>query len=491
MALPLPPQALPRALAEDEIITIAQRHVKSYTQLLECITTSVHRDNATFENTVLPIASLENAQASDSALIKALKYCSPSLSVQKGCEDAETLWREFGHDQRTKLYQLITSAIARAADSPHTPVTRLAEKILSDLQKLGFSDMSGACSEKIRKNKETIEQRSMVFLRNLREEDRSIETSTDQLDGVLEQLQNAQLIEIEGQPPRVRVPYAGNYNTIMRLAHNADIRKRMYEIHSTRYIKNVSLFKDIILLRDENARLLGYDNHAELRLRDRLAPSVAAVNVLLTSTIDKLRHLKKPSMVSKPIASKPLEKEKTAVPPWDKAYNKAKLLPSDTNAAGATTFAEYFPLWHTFQKMLSLAQDIFELEFKPIAASALLEANWPTDVKGWEVWEREPSGMGSFVGYLLADLQNRPHKYKGNQSVNLQPVRPFALVRYTANVFRDTREKTVQERTRRIYSCVALMHHQTTIIYLSMEIFVLYSMVSNIDACISYKTNIL
>ncbi len=429
MALPLPPQALPRALAEDEIITIAQRHAKSYTQLLERITTSVHRDNATFENTVLPIASLENAQASDSALIKALKYCSPSLSVQKACEDAETLWREFGHDQRTKLYQLITSAIARAADSPHTPVTRLAEKILSDLQKLGFSDMSGACSEKVRKNKETIEQLSMVFLRNLREEDHSIETSTDQLDGVLEQLQNTQLIEIEGQPPRVRVPYAGNYNTIMRLAHNADVRKRMYEIHSARYVKNVSLFKEIILLRDENARLLGFDNHAELRLRDRLAPSVAAVNVLLTSTIDKLRQLKKPSTINKPIVSKPLEtnKEKTAVLPWDKAYNKAKLQTSNTNAARATTFAEYFPLWHTVQKMLSLAQDIFELEFQPIAASVLLEANWSTDVKGWVVWAREPNGMGSFVGYLLADLQNRPHKYKGNQSVNLQPVRPFCI----------------------------------------------------------------
>lgn len=78
--------------------------------------------------------------------------------------------------------------------------------------------------------------------------------------------------------------------------------------------------------------------------------------------------------------------------PWDKAYNIARTMQREASTAQAANFAEYFPLWHTFQKMLSLLQDIFELKFDPIAASMLLDKNWHQEIKGWTLWEREPLG---------------------------------------------------------------------------------------------------
>lgn len=428
----LPPQELPRAPTEDEIPTIAQRHAAAYTQLLDHILTSVSHDNATLENTVLAIAHLENSQASERALILALKYCSPVLRVQIKCEGAEALWQEVGNGQRKGIYSLIASARANSSQQ-QTQVIRLVDKMLSDLQGLGVGGMHGPSAKKIQANKDSIKQLSVMFLRNLRGEDRSIDANINELDEILDRLQNTELIEEDSQPAKLRVPYTGNYDTVMQRAHSTDIRKKMYEIHSSRYTQNISLFKEILILRDENARLLGFENHAELRLRDRLPLSIAAVNKLLASTLDALQQHRQATSRSKLTASKsPKKKEENiTTQPWDKAYNKAKLA-QESNVARATKFAEYFPLWHTVQMMIILAQDLFGLKFEPITAESLLEANWPKEVKGWAVWDREPSS-NSFIGYFLADLQDRPHKYKGNQSVNLGPVRLFdSLIGYAS-----------------------------------------------------------
>jgi Zn-dependent oligopeptidase len=47
---------------------------------------------------------------------------------------------------------------------------------------------------------------------------------------------------------------------------------------------------------------------------------------------------------------------------------------------------------------------------------------WHEDVTGWTVWETRPEKDNDFVGYLFIDVLARPHKYRGNQSVNIQPV---------------------------------------------------------------------
>ncbi|OAA62383.1 metallopeptidase MepB [Akanthomyces lecanii RCEF 1005] len=444
-------QELPRAPTEDEIPTIAQRHAAAYTQLLEHILAGVGLDNATLENTVLAIAHLENSQATERALLMALKYCSPFWSVQTKCEEAEALWQELGNGQRERIYSLIASARATSPQQ-HTQVIRLADKMLSDLQDLGIGSMHGPSAKKIQANKDSIQQHSLMFLRNLREVDRSSEADINELDDILNQLRNTELIEADGQPAKLRVPYTGNYHTVMQRAHSADIRKKMFEIHSSRYNRNTSLFKEILLLRDENARLLGFENHAELRLPDRLPPSIAAVNKLLGSTLDALQQHKQAETGSRLAASESLKNEDETIitQPWDKAYNRAKLA-QESRVAGATKFAEYFPLWHTVQMMIVLAQDLFELKFESITAESLLEANWPKEVKGWRVWEREPSS-NSFIGYFLADSQDRPHKYKGNQSVNLGP--GLLSIRYGCAYTSHSPGLARHERGRGMAGCV-------------------------------------
>lgn len=87
---------------------------------------------------------------------------------------------------------------------------------------------------------------------------------------------------------------------------------------------------------------------------------------------------------------------------------------------------------------------------------------WHPDVEGWAVWDARLEHDGAFLGYLFVDLLERPHKYRGNQSVNLRPVRAGRTAR---NRIRRMRQELMRCRaifdptapacTRRARSCAA------------------------------------
>lgn len=102
--------------------------------------------------------------------------------------------------------------------------------------------------------------------------------------------------------------------------------------------------------------------------------------------------------------------------------NYSGILNKEVQADNAE-IAEYFPLRHTVSAMLDIFADCLQLRFEPIPKEELRESLWHEDVEAWVVSDERLESKGDFIGFLFADLLSRPNKYKGNQSVNLQPVR--------------------------------------------------------------------
>jgi Zn-dependent oligopeptidase len=50
---------------------------------------------------------------------------------------------------------------------------------------------------------------------------------------------------------------------VMRYAHNSQTRRRMQEEYHHQHGENITLFHEVVVLRDENARALGLPSHAE------------------------------------------------------------------------------------------------------------------------------------------------------------------------------------------------------------------------------------
>jgi len=73
-------------------------------------------------------------------------------------------------------------------------------------------------------------------------------------------------------------------------AHSAYVRRKMQSAW-TNVPENISRFRQTILLRDENARRIGYANHADYRLGDRMINSIPDVRDMLQDIGESVQPL--------------------------------------------------------------------------------------------------------------------------------------------------------------------------------------------------------
>jgi metallopeptidase MepB len=184
----------------------------------------------------------------------------------------------------------------------------------------------------------------------------------------------------------------------------------------------------IAIGRDENAQELSHPSHAATRLPHRSVESLEWVEHLIAALAsdliswskieaEQLLELKQRHLASHPNIQ---DHNRDELMPWDDIYYSS-LLQKEARIEH-TEISEYFPLEQTINIMLQIFGDFLELRFAPILKEDLRGFVCHEDVTGWTAWERKPDKNNQFVGYLFFDVLARPYKYRGNQSVNIQPV---------------------------------------------------------------------
>lgn len=219
------------------------------------------------------------------------------------------------------------------------------------------------------------------------------------------------------------VAHKGHSFAVLQRAIDSSTRRRVYLSDRQRLAKNVPIFKKVVLLRDENARTLGYRSHAELRIPDRIAESTEWVNSMLGDLAKQLRPygLAEDERYKRMIeVSARNHGHAGPIMPWDEDYFKR--LGPDKERVDWDAISEYFPLQHIVNEMMKLFGDVLQLRFVALQVDDLQQAVWHEDVEAWAIWDNRPASKGDFIGYLYADLLSRPNRYYGNQSVNLQKV---------------------------------------------------------------------
>lgn len=196
---------------------------------------------------------------------------------------------------------------------------------------------------------------------------------------------------------------------------------------------NVPLFKEAIILRDEAARLLGYPDHATLRIEDKMAKEPKTV----LDFLGDLRTRLAPGGANE--VSHLLELKKTDSEAhgqstdgnyylWDHRFYGRLMIEKEYNI-DENKIAEYFPLQSSVMGMLGIFEQLMGFKFielQPEDRAALSPTGkaediaWHEDVIMFSVWDDESEGDG-FVGYLYLDLHPRPGKYGHAANFNLQP----------------------------------------------------------------------
>src|SRR5215472_6386222 len=187
-----------------------------------------------------------------------------------------------------------------------------------------------------------------------------------------------------------------------------DLRRSLWEAWTARGTHqgandNAPLIGEIVALRAEQARLLGYDNFAAYRLDDSMAKTAGAVEHLLLQVWSPAKDKARAELteLEKVARSEGLNEP---IQPWDWRYYAEKVRQAQYGLDEAEV-KPYFVLDNMVQAAFDTARRLFGVSFS--------ERNdlpvYHPDVRVWEVRD----STGAHVGLFLHDNFARPGKQSG------------------------------------------------------------------------------
>ena len=166
---------------------------------------------------------------------------------------------------------------------------------------------------------------------------------------------------------------------------------------------NAPLVREIVALRAEQARLLGYENFAEYRLDDTMAKTSAAAERLLSEVWEPAKEKARQERAALETVARADGLNET-IAPWDWRYYAEKVRQAQYNLDEAQ-LKPYFVLDNMVRAAFDTASRLFGLTFVEHKDVPV----YHPDVRVWEV--RDPAG--AHVGLFLHDNFARPGKQSG------------------------------------------------------------------------------
>ncbi len=258
--------------------------------------------------------------------------------------------------------------------------------------------------KKVKKLKNKLTELGLQFEKNINDDARTIAVTREELAGLSDDFINS-LKRTDDGLYILGMDYP-TYFTVIDHCDVADTRKKLYQLFQNRaYPVNEPILKEIIALRDELAKTLGFNSFAELNLDSQMAKNPTTVRKFLDELLEKvqIKEAQEFEMFTKDLPKSVSLSPEGKFYPWDVRYvieqYKKKHFDLDE-----TTIAEYFPMEKTIEGLLSIYEQFLGLKFKQVPVSGL----WHEDVS---LVEARDSSTDKLLGYLLFDLYPRANKY--------------------------------------------------------------------------------
>lgn len=199
-----------------------------------------------------------------------------------------------------------------------------------------------------------------------------------------------------------------SFGPFIQYADNRALREKIWRAFSSRAYgddyDNCDTILKIVRLRNERAKLIGYQNHAEYVLERRMAESADTVMAFL----EKLKNAYKPGAEKELKELQDFAKDKDGLEdlkPWDVGYYAEKLKQERFHFS-SEDLRPYFPLENVLKGCFTHFSRLFGLSF---TANDSYPA-WHKDVTAYDVTEEK---TGRFIGTLYADFHPRTGKKDG------------------------------------------------------------------------------
>ena len=209
------------------------------------------------------------------------------------------------------------------------------------------------------------------------------------------------------------------YIALLTYADNRPLREELYRAFVTRASElattpnaesqdNGAIIVEILALRSEMARLLGFANYAELSLASKMAPNVATVREFL---VDIANQALEPA--ARDLAELKVEAVKFEIQdlqPWDTAYLAEKVKQRQYNLS-QETLKPYFPAPVAINGLFQVAKRLYGIDIEQRETPV-----WADGVEYYEITEQ-----GKLVAGFYLDLYARTGKRGGAWMSGFRP----------------------------------------------------------------------
>ena len=321
-------------------------------------------------------------------------------------------WTELG--QNLKLFDKYKALQASAGYHALSPARRkIIDNAIRDFR-LGGAELPEAQKKRFAEIQEQQAKLSTRFSENVLDATNAYELLVDdeaQLKGLPDDVKQAARAnaEKEGKSGWRFTLHFPSYFPILQYADNRELRETIYRANATKASElgtnpewdNTQNITDILKLRDEEAKILGYKNFAEVSLVPKMATSPEQVIGFLEDLAARARTFAENDLAElREFARAELGIEQLQA--WDMTYASEKLR-EKRYAFSEQEVKLYFPEDKVVGGLFRLIQTMFGVEISPDHSPV-----WHTDVKFFRIEKK-----GHLIGQFYLDLYARSGKRGG------------------------------------------------------------------------------
>lgn len=381
-----------------DIKKIAQEAVTAERDMVEQIKQTPPAKRS-FETMILPFERYTRYASRTISPLGLLLSLSPKKSIRDACEQAlndidhESI--DIIHDKA--LYDTLRSF--RFVRKQYDEADQLLFKsVMRQFKRMGF-DLPEKEQARLKVKKKELSKLSTAFDSALNAYEDYLLVTKEELDGLPESF----ITSLPKQAGKYKVTLAyPHYFPVMDYAHDESVRKRLAEkFYKKGGRENLKRLTRIVRLRDEIARMLGYDHHADFVLENRMAKTSATVLGFLEG-LEKATRVEGRAEVRALIA----RKKRTSARPFgvhDIRYFE-NILTEESFSINHEKIREYLPLDHVTNEAFKLFEHLFAISIKPIKLPT-----WHKDVTTYYITDKASKQT---VGYFALDLFPRTGKFK-------------------------------------------------------------------------------
>lgn len=372
-------------------------------------------DPATFENTIAPLERSWSDLARLSATFDLLSGADTNDTIEE--IDLAVSPRLARHHSEIYQHAALFARIAALREEQAQAGLDAEQRRVLDRYHADFVRAGASLNPQSRNRLAAIDERlallGTTFGQNVLADEKSFALgleSTDDLAGLPEFVHEAAAAAAQerGLAGHVITLSRSSVEPFLRFSARRDLREKVFRAWTARGARggandNTALAAEMVMLREERARLLGFATHAHFRLDEAMAETPDAARAMLEAVWqpareralhdrEALRSLMKAEGVNAPLAA------------WDWRYYAEKLR-KQRHDLDEADIKPYLQLEGMIEAAFDTAGRLFGLSFVPLDKAP----TYHPDVRAWEVRD----AGGRHVGIFIGDYFARPTKRSG------------------------------------------------------------------------------